>query len=390
MSEHALLSASAAERWLRCPPSVRLTEHLPDKDSEFSAKGTLAHAIAELKLQKYATPMSARAYNAALKKLQSDPLYEQAMMANTDLYLEHIKGIVTGYPPTQRPNMHIERRVQYGHVAPEGFGTADCIVVGAGALHIIDYKNGAGVRVEVHDNPQLKLYALGALREFGLLHTIERVHLHIVQPNNGGISSWSTTPAELNAWADEIRPAAQAAFDGEGECSAGEWCRFCKVFVSCPAQRQNFSLFEDLTKARPDPAELPPDEIGDLLARVPVVAEWMNKLREFALAQILAGAEIPGWKSVEGRSNRAWTDQEGAFRALVAGGIDEALLYERKPLTLTAVETAIGKKTFAELAAAFVKRPAGAPTLAPEADKRPAFTGRTPEQVFKNVEGSLL
>lgn len=387
--EHALLSASSAERWLNCTPSARLSENVPETTSEYAEKGTLAHAIAELKLRKYAiTPMGMRKFNAELKKLQDSPAYEVDMLAGTDMYLDHIKSIYTGYSSKNRPTVYAEHKVNYGHIAPDGFGTADCIIIGGGDLHVVDYKNGSGVQVSAENNSQLKLYALGALREFGLLHSVERVHLTIVQPNNGGINSWDTTPDALYEWAEEIKPIAQVANAGEGECKTGDWCRFCPVLVTCSAQHTDFSMFNDLTAT--SPTEMPPDEIGRLLNQVETVADWMTKLREYALSQIIAGVKIPGWKSVEGQSRRAWTDQDKAFEAIKAGGIDEAILYERKPLTLAAVEKAVGKPTFDELAGQFINRPAGAPTLAHETDRRPAFTGRTPEQVFQNVEVSLL
>lgn len=388
MSQHALLSASSANRWLHCTPSARLEELLPDTESEHARRGTLAHAIAELKLRKYCTVMKASAYKASLKQYEKDPLYEPEMASNTDMYLDYIKGVITGYPKDTKPNVYIEHRIRYDHIAPEGFGTADCIVIGGNDLHIIDYKNGRGVKVEAEENPQMKLYALGALREFGLLYDIQFVHLTIVQPNLGGLDSWTTPVDALYTWADEIRPIAQAAYNGDGECVTGSWCKFCKAFVNCPAQRKDFSMFSDLTDQ--DVSSLSFDEIGNLLARIPAVAEWMDKMREYALEQIISGKAIPGWKSVEGQSRRAWANQEMAFKALIDGGVNEAILYKREPLTLAAVEKEIGKKQFDELAAAFVTRPAGAPTLAPETDKRPAFTGRTPEQVFQKVEESLL
>ena len=383
--DHALLSASAAHRWLNCPPSARKNEQYPETASEYAEKGTLAHAIAELKLRKYTTVISTRKYNAELKKLESSKLYDPSMASGTDMYLDYIKSIVTAMPKGYSSEVFTEQKVDYGHIAPGGFGTADCIILGAGDLHIIDYKNGSGVAVEAEDNPQLKLYALGAMREFEFLYFIERVHLSIVQPNNGGISTWETSPSKLLDWAEEIKPLAEAAHNGDGECQAGDWCRWCRALIGCPAQRKEFTMFEDLTKTSPEPGELSPAEIGDLLSRIPAVADWMQKLRDYAQAQIIDGNDIPGWKTVEGRSLRAWTDQEAAFKALAASGINEAILYERKPLTLAAIEKTVGKEAFSP-ANAYVTKPAGAPTLAPQSDKRPAFTGRSAEQVFENVE----
>ena len=387
MSEHALLSASSAKRWLNCTPSARLEQHRPDTAGIDAQKGTLAHAIAELKLRKYSTRIKPSKYNSELKKLQIDPLFEPEMLTNTDMYMDHIKRVVTAYPADKRPDIFIERRVDYGHVAPEGFGTADCIIVGDGHLHVIDYKNGAGVRVSVQDNPQLMLYALGALYELELLYFIDQVHLTIVQPRIGGIDTWDTTPNVLGAWASAIGNQAQMAYEGKGKCVVGDWCRFCKVAIDCTAQRKTFDRFNDLT-ATPV-KDVPNADLSWLLERIPIVADWMNALREHSLSLLLSGGSIDGWKPVEGkRGNRQWTDQSAAFDAIIQSGFEKDMLYERKPRTLTAIEKDVGKATFEQVVGAFIMREPGKPSLAAESDKRPALAVKRPEDVFEPVIGA--
>ena len=216
---HALLGASGAARWLSCPPSARLGEQFPDTASEYAAAGTLAHAIAELKARKYfLEPMSTRTYNARLKKLREDPRYDKGMDAATDTYLEHLKALAMSYGPLQ-PFVALETRVDFGDYVPEGFGTADAILVDGDRLCVVDYKNGAGVLVEAEENPQMMLYALGALKTYGPIYgdTIREVHLSIVQPNAGGIREWDTTVEALRAWGETVvKPAAALAWEGKG------------------------------------------------------------------------------------------------------------------------------------------------------------------------------
>ena len=214
--KHALLGASSAERWLMCPPSARLGEQFPDTASEYAAAGTLAHAIAELKARKYfVEPMSNRAFNARLKKLKEDPHYDKGMDAATDTYLEHLKALAMSYGSVQ-PFVALETRVDFGDCVPEGFGTTDCIIIGAGRMCVADYKNGAGVLVEAEANPQMMLYALGALKVYAPIYgdTIREVHLSIVQPNAGGVREWDTTVEALREWGEKVvKPAAALAWE---------------------------------------------------------------------------------------------------------------------------------------------------------------------------------
>ena len=380
---HALLGASSAHRWLHCPPSARLCEQFPDTQSEYAAAGTLAHSIAELKARNYFIEhMPTRTFNARLKKLKESPHYDKGMDAATDMYLEHLKSLALSF--SSPPFVTLENRVDYSHIVPEGFGTADCIMIGEGRICVVDYKNGSGVSVEADNNPQMMLYGLGALHTYSAVYgdSIRNVHLSIVQPNAGGVKEWGTTVAELEDWGTQyVRPRANLAWEGKGDFASGDWCRFCRAKAQCSARAKKMLELYPLKGAEPkaDPktegAQLLTDaEIGDILTRAQDLQDWVKSLQDYALSAALDGREIKGWKAVEGRGSRDWaggTDQ--AFKLLAERGIDDALLWERKPVTVAGLEKALGKKAFEEIAGDIICRTAGKPTLKPESDKRPPY-----------------
>lgn len=372
--DHALLSASASHRWLHCTPSVRLEEKLPEATSDYAEEGRLAHEIAELKLRKHFTPMGSRAFTNALKKLQAKPHYSSEMLSHTDTYLEYIQQTCHAYD--RPPYVAIERRVDYSHIAPEGFGTADCIIIGGNVLQVVDFKYGAGVPVSAEQNPQMMLYALGALQVYAMLYAIEIVRMAIVQPRlTPSISEYEIPVDELRAWGEQIRPTAQAAFDGKGEYCPGDWCRFCRAKGKCRAQAETYtsviSAFEAFGGARTP--LITNEELGEILLRAQPIVAWVKSLEEHALTAILRGEPVPGWKAVEGRSNRTFNNTDEAFKKIMEAGYEETVLYKREPITLTEVEKLLGKKLFSELLAGYVIKPSGKPTLAPETDKREAI-----------------
>lgn len=389
-SEHALLSASSSHKWLHCPPSARLEYEKPDTTSEYAEKGTLAHSICELKLQRDFTEkgMSGRTFTGRYNKLKKNPLYEPEMDRNTDVYVDFIKSIAFNFPAP--PMVVVEKRVDYSQWAPEGFGTSDCILISGNEIHIIDYKNGRGVRVSAEDNPQMKLYALGALAAYGMLFPIQKVLMHIVQPNLDNISSWETTKDELLAWGEEIRPVAQLAYEGGGEFCQGEWCdkSFCKLNATCRKRMEdNMAVMADATEAETGkpklPAEISDDEVGGILKRAMFLESWVKRLKSYALDAIVTGRQIPGWKIIEGRSNRVITDSDAALAAALAAGYDEAVLYKPKePVTLTEMEKLLGKD-FNTLVGPYVQKPQGKPTLVPADDRRPEMQLRpTVQEAF--------
>lgn len=394
--KHAILPASGAERWLHCTPSARLEESLTDERSEYAAEGTLAHSIAELKIRKkFVEPMGQRSFHTKLNKLKKDPLYQPEMESCTDDYLDYVSGVVMQYPTV--PHVAVEIRLDLDAYVPESFGTGDCIVIGGKTLHVIDYKHGKGVPVDVEDNPQLKLYGLGALQKYQMLYLIDTVALTVFQPRADGdtIKEWSLPAADLMAWGESIKPVAQQAFAGEGDFTPGGWCQFCRARHTCRHRAGMYTALQDFggrvdddsANGYPMPPLLSDQEVGQVLDIAVGLEKWVSDLKDYALAALLAGGEIPGWKAVEGRSTRAWDDQTQAFTDIKAAGIDEAIMYERKPLTLAALEKVVGKAKFMEIAGSHIIKPPGKPTLAPEGDKRDAITARpTAEEDFKNLE----
>ncbi len=378
---HALLSASGAHRWMHCTPSARLEETFPESTSEYAEEGRLAHAIAELKLRKYfIEPMGTRAFNNRLKKLQEDPLYQDEMLTHTDTYLDYVKSITHAFSAT--PYVAVEKRLDFSTYVPQGFGTGDCIIIGGNTLHVIDFKYGKGVPVSAEENPQMMLYALGALLEYSILYAIDTIKIAIVQPRLDSMSEWETTANDMWYWAaNTIMGAAEKAFKGEGEFVSGDHCRFCRAKSLCRARSEfNTSLEEHKNLL---PPLISNEEVGEFLIRAQDLVKWLSDLQDYALAECLTGNEIPGWKAVEGRSVRQFTDQDKAFEILLAAGTEEAMLYERKPITLASVEKLLGKAKFREMLSEYINTPPGKPTLAPISDKREAITRRSAEEDFK-------
>lgn len=375
--QHARLAASSAARWINCPPSAMLAEQFPETNTKYTAAGTLAHAIAELKARKYfLEPMSPRTFNGRLKKLKADPAYDAGMDHATDVYLDELKRIAMQYDET--PFVALEVRVDYSHVAPEGFGTADCIMISGRDIHVIDYKNGSGVVVEAEENPQMMLYAVGALKVYAPIFGdgIENVFLHIVQPNAGGIREWNLSTVWLSAWANNIKPLAEQAYEGKGEFNPGAWCddHFCPARATCMARAKKLLGLEEDAATRPAPQLIPDDEIGDVLTRALSLQKWVNALQDYAFNAAMSGRRIAGYKLVEGRTTRDWANQDEAFDTLQQRGVPEALLWERKPASVAGLEKALGKHVFADAADGLVIRKPGKPALVPETDKRPEWT----------------
>lgn len=396
--KHALLGASSAHRWLNCPGSARLTEHMPDTTSPYAEAGRLAHEIAELKARQYfIETLPKRSFNAKLKKLKESEHYERGMDGATDEYLEHLKARAMTYPTA--PTVALEVQVDFSDIVPEGFGTADCIMIGSGRLDVVDYKNGSGVLVEVENNPQMMLYAWGAIRYFKPIFgdSIETVHMSIVQPNAGGVKEWDMTVQELTLVAEgTIAPTAYHAWNGTQEFHAGDWCRFCKAKATCterakamfdvePMLGSKPAMFQSLQDA-PDTRYLTDQQIGDILTRGKNVAAWLKDLEAYALNATLLGTEIPGWKAVEGRGSREWNGgTDTAIDHLLERGVPRAILYEEKPVSVAALEQALGKKAFAEAAEGLWSKTPGKPTLVPESDKRPPYNPAA--AAFEKVNG---
>lgn len=390
--KHAILSPSAAHRWLHCTPAPRVEAEFPETTSEYAEEGRLAHSVCELAAKKKFTVMNNRAYNSRLKKLKADPKWDDEMLSTAATYVEHLTEHAMRFE--HAPYVALEVQVDITDYAPEAFGTCDCIMIGGDELIITDYKHGKGVPVSAQDNPQMLLYALGALKLYRPIYgdMIRRVSTYIDQPRLDSYDGASMTVEELLAWGESIKPKAAAAFMGTGEFAPGEWCRFCRAKAKCRARANQNTALEDFKDCIPLGRSIPmqteydatgfkpsncltDEEIGALLVRAEGLVAWYNDLKEYALVACLNGKTIPGWKAIEGRSTRAWTDQDAALEALMAGGVEEAIIYDRVPKTLAQLEKVIGKQRFGELVGGMITKSPGKPALAAESDKRPAYNG---------------
>ena len=365
---HATLSASASHRWLMCPPSVRLSEQFPDDGgSEFAAEGTEAHELCEYKL-KSALGMPAEDPVPHLKR------YCEEMEDCASGYAVHVLSLVEEAKQTCRdPKVLIEQRVDFSEWVPEGFGTADCIIVADGTFRIVDYKHGLGVLVEAENNPQMKCYALGALGIFDALYDIDTISMTIYQPRRENISTWEISREELLLWAENtLKPIASLAFSGEGEFCSGEWCGFCRAKHACRARAEaNLMLAKHDFKL---PELLEDAEIEFILSRVDELTSWATDIKDYALKRALGGKEWHGWKLVEGRSVRKFSNDDEVIKAVSKAGFDP---FEKKLLGLTAMQKLLGKTRFDELLSGLVIRSKGKPALVPESDKRPAVSTAT-------------
>lgn len=363
--EHALLSASSAKIWLSCPPSARESEKYEDKGSEFADEGTAAHALAEAVINQdpeaIARAKTSKHYNGEM---------EEAIAGYAAFITERFNAAKAKTPDAI---LFTEQRLDYSEWAPEGFGTGDVLIIADGTMEVIDLKYGTGVPVSATDNPQLRLYGLGALGLFSTLYDIDTVSMTICQPRRDSISTESLSAADLVAWADEyVKPRATQAWDGDGEYSPGEHCRFCKALPHCRALA-DYNL--ELARYEFKPGnELTVKDIADILQRSDLLVQWAGKVAAYALDEAVNHeVAYPGYKLVEGRSVRKYTDQDKVAKALKGAGYDEALLYERSLLGITNMEKLVGKKRFTEVLGPLVQKAPGAPTLVPETDKRAAL-----------------
>ncbi|MCI1574711.1 MAG: DUF2800 domain-containing protein [Weizmannia coagulans] len=372
---HAYLSASGSKRWLTCTPSAKLEQEFPESgSSEFALEGTAAHELAELFLNLETGKITKSAFTRRLNKFKKEnEFYSQEMedyiQSYVDLVVERINAEKA--ESEGEPIVLLEQRLDFSEWVPNGFGTGDVVIISDDTIEIIDLKYGKGVPVSAIDNTQMRLYALGAINQFGVLYEFENVKMTIVQPRLDDVSTDEIQVDELLRWADgEVIPKAQMAIKGEGEFVAGDHCRFCRARQTCRARAE-----ANLKMARYEfkkPPLLSPEEIGGILLKAEELQKWAKEVQEYALYEAEHNsAKFPGWKLVEGRSNRKYADEEKVADKLLRTGYKEEVIFEKKLLGISKMEKAIGKKRFAELLADLVVKPAGKPTLVPESDKRP-------------------
>lgn len=407
---HALLSASSSKQWLHCPPSVRLQEGFPNESSVYAEEGTFAHEVCEYKVRKY--------LHERVKRPQSEEFYTEEIDQITDVYAEFVISIIEQMKRNGiEPLVLVEERVDYSHIAPSGFGTADMLIIGKdengkGLLHICDFKTGQGVYVDADHNSQMMLYALGGLAAYGYIYEIEIVRMSIIQPRLDNISTFECSREELEAWGESIKPIAKLAFEGKGEQHPGDWCRFCRAKPVCRAcadealalcreefldldagafSEGNETEESDLTApyhAETDtpvfkqPGLIPLTELAAILPTLNRINGWIESVFAYVSAEAINHAvPVPGYKVVEGRSKRIFTDPKAVVDVAVQNGYTD--LYKQQLISLTEFEKMMGKKRFAELLGEFVAKPPGKLALVPENDPRPPVDlGSTPDQEF--------
>ena len=363
-NSHAILSASSSHRWMNCTPSARLEREFADRETEAAAEGTAAHALCEHKLRR------------ALKMRSRKPVSKydcDEMDGYTDGYVEFVlEQFAQAKLECADPLVLIEQRLDFSCWVPEGFGTGDCLIVADKLLHIIDFKYGQGVLVEAEENPQMMLYALGALRLFDSLYDITEVSMSIYQPRRENVSTWTISVDELNAWAENtLKPKAELAHKGEGEYLPGSWCQFCKAAVKCRARAE-----EKLQLARFEfapPPLLSDKEIEDILAKLDDLTKWASEIQAYAQdAAVNHGKVWQGFKLVATRTNRRYTDEGAVIQAAKDAGYTD--IFRKSLIPITEMEKLMSKKEFNRILGSLVEKPQGRPTLVPVTDKRPALT----------------
>ena len=371
MRAHAVLAPSAAARWINCPASIEICKDLPVPPSTaYADEGTLAHAVAELKLLRASGDIKPARYTARMKELKASEYWSGEMDEATDFYRDQIVEALAGAGPDAI--LLVEQHFSLDSWAPGSFGTSDAVILAGDQITVIDLKYGQGVRVQAEGNPQLRLYALGASAMFGELYEISRVRTMIIQPRLDHVSVEEITLHDLQAWGrDVVRPAADAAIAGTGTTACGDWCRWCPAKAICRKRAEEYLALARMEFKKPD--LLSADEIGEVLRQAEELTKWAGDVQSYALEQALAGEHFDGWKVVEGRSVRKYADDLQVAEKLKAAGWDEALLYERKLYGITAMERIVGKKKLTEILGDLVVKPAGKPVLVPESDKREAL-----------------
>jgi len=374
---HAILSASSSHRWLNCNPSARLEQEFEDQETEAAAEGTAAHALCEHKLRK------------ALKLRSKKPVSQydcDEMDDYTDGYVQFVlEQLAQAKLTCPDPQVLIEQRLDFSCYVPDGFGTGDCLIIASPRLHVIDFKYGLGVLVDAYQNPQMMLYALGALRIFDCLYDITEVSMSIYQPRRENVSTWTISVEELMDWAENtLRPKADLAYKGEGEYSPGSWCQFCKAAVKCRARAEaklDLARFEFA-----QPPLLSDAEIEEILGKLDDLTKWANEIMAYAQdAAINHGKEWAGYKLVESRTNRKYTDEDAVARAAASAGYRD--IYKKTLISITEMEKLMGKQTFKEILGGLIAKPIGKPTLVPASDKRPAITTTGAKHDFNEFKG---
>lgn len=364
--EHALLSASSSSRWLACPPSAVAAEAYPNQDTEYTREGTLAHEVAEITARRAVPLLYPDIDTMNLPEGVTTEMLDCAK-GYADYIQEQIKS-ADAY-------ILLEQRVDFSPWVPEGFGTCDCIILQGSTMEVIDYKYGQGVPVSADKNSQMMLYALGALNDYGIAYDVTDIRMHIYQPRLNNISVYDTSAEKLMAWAEKtVKPVAEQAAKGKGKYNPGEWCKFCPHAGRCRQLTQVCTEYVETHSLRVGVPVLAPHEVADVLRMEPLVALWLKRVKDQALTTMLNGGEIPGYKVVEGRGSRSWSDEFKVVELLTeTHHYDLDAITETKLLSVAGMEKALGKKKVTEMLANLIEKKPGSPTIAPQSDKRPEY-----------------
>lgn len=368
---HAVLSPSAASRWMACTPSARLELKFPDTAGDFAKEGTLAHEFGELRLRSIQFEITERLQLTKKEVLSKSPFYSEELEEYANAYADFVmEKFHLAQQMTSDAKLHIEEKIDLTAYVPEGFGTGDAVILADGTMEIIDLKYGKGVRVSAESNKQMMLYALGALDMFGFMYSVHTVRMTIYQPRLDNISEWEINADELLIWGEtELAPRAEMAFAGAGDFVPGEHCRFCRAKAQCRALAEK--NIEVAKHKSDDPALMTPEEVAAVLAEVDGIKNWITAVEEYALQAALDGKQFPGFKLVEGRSNRKYSDEVAVAKELLSNGFVAGTIYEPQKLKgITALEKTITKKTFTALLSDLIIKPQGKPTLVSAEDKR--------------------
>lgn len=379
--KHALLSPSAAHRWMNCTAAPLLERDVEDKGSTFAEEGTLAHAYCAKKLKEFL------GLSVDEEKAEIAQLNEQYHSGEMDEYTDTYKTIVlekfnAARAKTKDAQLLVEVKLDFSHYVPDAFGTSDAIIIADGVMEVIDFKYGKGVKVSAVENPQMMIYALGAWDLFNFEYDIRKVRMTIVQPRIDNLSEFELDAADLINWAvDELQPKANEAYAG-GKQKPGNWCQFCKVKANCKALS---SMCIEAQQANPDPRKISKEVMeSTILPLLSTFKTWLTGVEEYSLEQALSGVQYQGFKIVEGRSIRKITNPTAVMELLGKEGFTkEAYIKPTELRSITDLEKLIGKKRFGALCSEYINKPQGKPTLVPESDKRPAFNQAADD--FKDI-----
>lgn len=376
---HARLSASGSSRWINCTPSIVFEEQhgVENKSSIFADEGTLAHEIAQTMFEFRVGIINHDSYYSRMQSFRANELWYDGM---EDEVLEYVNYVFSISEKSEYCELFSEERVSYTEYVENGFGTTDNAIVihhdsdmSISELHIIDLKFGKGIPVSAVDNSQLKLYAYGVYSKYSLQYNIQNIVLHIGQPRLKNYSSWELTPDELILWLENtVKPAAEKALIGEGEFKTGDHCKFCRAKHKCRAMQNQYLEMAKLEFA--DPNALSEDEVFEMLSKSSAMKSWLSSIEEYALNQALKGLAVKGYKLVNGRSNRKWSDEQKVESILLDSGLEPSEVLKQEVKSVAQIETLIGKAKFktSKLAELVVKS-TPAPTLVPVSDNRPAI-----------------